>query len=84
MAYWLMKSEPSSYSWADLVRDGGTMWDGVRNNAARLVIDCDRDAIRFVGQRRTGAKFVDQRVKRPAIGLQEVCFLCDVRCDANH
>lgn len=36
MAYWLMKSEPSSYSWDDLVRDGGTMWDGVRNNAARL------------------------------------------------
>lgn len=36
MAYWLMKSEPESYSWADLVRDGGTEWDGVRNNAARL------------------------------------------------
>ena len=36
MAYWLMKSEPSSYSWDDLVRDGGTDWDGVRNNAARL------------------------------------------------
>jgi len=36
MAYWLMKSEPSSYSWDDLVRDGGTEWDGVRNNAARL------------------------------------------------
>lgn len=36
MAYWLMKSEASSYSWADLVRDGGTEWDGVRNNAARL------------------------------------------------
>ncbi len=36
MAYWLMKSEPSSYSWRDLVRDGGTLWDGVRNNAARL------------------------------------------------
>lgn len=36
MAYWLMKSEPSSYSWGDLVRDGETMWDGVRNNAARL------------------------------------------------
>ncbi len=31
-----MKSEPESYSWADLVRDGGTEWDGVRNNAARL------------------------------------------------
>jgi predicted RNA-binding protein with PUA-like domain len=36
MAYWLMKSEPGSYSWQDLVRDGGTEWDGVRNPAARL------------------------------------------------
>jgi predicted RNA-binding protein with PUA-like domain len=36
MAYWLMKSEPEAYSWADLVRDGETEWDGVRNNAARL------------------------------------------------
>ena len=36
MAYWLMKSEPASYSWGDLVRDGATEWDGVRNNAARL------------------------------------------------
>ena len=36
MAYWLMKSEPESYSWADLVHDKGTEWDGVRNNAARL------------------------------------------------
>jgi predicted RNA-binding protein with PUA-like domain len=36
MAYWLMKSEPGSYGWEDLVRDGGTEWDGVRNPAARL------------------------------------------------
>ena len=36
MAKWLMKSEPHVYSWADLARDGGTEWDGVRNNAARL------------------------------------------------
>jgi predicted RNA-binding protein with PUA-like domain len=36
VAYWLMKSEPGVYSWSDLVRDGGTDWDGVRNNAARL------------------------------------------------
>ncbi|HWI87664.1 MAG TPA: EVE domain-containing protein [Sphingomicrobium sp.] len=36
MTHWLMKSEPESYSWDDLVRDGGTEWDGVRNNAARL------------------------------------------------
>ena len=36
MAHWLMKSEPGSYGWEDLVRDGGTEWDGVRNPAARL------------------------------------------------
>ncbi|MBA2238909.1 MAG: EVE domain-containing protein [Lysobacter sp.] len=36
MAYWLMKSEPGSYSWDDLVRDERTQWDGVRNSAARL------------------------------------------------
>jgi predicted RNA-binding protein with PUA-like domain len=36
MAYWLMKSEPESYGWDDLVRDRATEWDGVRNNAARL------------------------------------------------
>ena len=36
MAYWLMKSEPGSYSWDDLVRDGETEWDGIRNPAARL------------------------------------------------
>ncbi|HEY0130504.1 MAG TPA: EVE domain-containing protein [Allosphingosinicella sp.] len=36
MAYWLMKSEPGTYSWDDLVRDGRTDWDGVRNPAARL------------------------------------------------
>ena len=36
MACWLMKSEPGTYGWDDLVRDGGTDWDGVRNNAARL------------------------------------------------
>jgi predicted RNA-binding protein with PUA-like domain len=36
MPRWLMKSEPQKYSWSDLVRDGGTDWDGVRNNAARL------------------------------------------------
>jgi len=36
MGHWLMKSEPGSYGWDDLVDDGGTEWDGVRNAAARL------------------------------------------------
>jgi len=34
--YWLVKSEPTTYSWADFVRDRKTDWTGVRNNAARL------------------------------------------------
>ncbi len=34
MAYWLLKSEPSSYSWTQLVADGRTRWDGVRNAQA--------------------------------------------------
>ena len=36
MAYWLVKSEPNKYAFSDLVRDGKTVWDGVRNNAAAL------------------------------------------------
>lgn len=35
MSHWLVKSEPSTYSWDDLVKDGGTRWDGVRNYQAR-------------------------------------------------
>jgi predicted RNA-binding protein with PUA-like domain len=34
-AYWLMKSEPFKYPWEQLVRDGSTYWDGVRNYEAR-------------------------------------------------
>ena len=34
-AYWLMKSEPFKYPWDQLVRDGSTYWDGVRNYEAR-------------------------------------------------
>jgi predicted RNA-binding protein with PUA-like domain len=35
MAYWLVKSEPNTYSYDQLVKDGSTVWDGVRNYAAR-------------------------------------------------
>ena len=34
MNYWLLKSEPSSYSWDQLVKDGRTNWNGVRNATA--------------------------------------------------
>ena len=35
MKHWLMKSEPGTYSWSDMVADGRTRWDGVRNFQAR-------------------------------------------------
>lgn len=35
MNYWLVKSEPSVYSWDQFVVDKKTFWDGVRNYAAR-------------------------------------------------
>jgi predicted RNA-binding protein with PUA-like domain len=35
MAYWLVKSEPFKYSWDQFEKDGKTLWDGVRNYAAR-------------------------------------------------
>jgi predicted RNA-binding protein with PUA-like domain len=36
MAHWLVKSEPAKYSFETLQRNGKTVWDGVRNNAAAL------------------------------------------------
>jgi predicted RNA-binding protein with PUA-like domain len=36
MAHWLIKSEPETYSWEQLVKDKQTRWDGIRNYAARL------------------------------------------------
>jgi predicted RNA-binding protein with PUA-like domain len=34
-SFWLVKQEPSSYSWSDFVAEGQTSWTGVRNYAAR-------------------------------------------------
>lgn len=36
MQYWLMKSEPDTFSWDDLVKKGRAEWDGVRNHQAQL------------------------------------------------
>ncbi len=64
MAYWLMKSEPAAYSWADLVRDGGTEWDGVRNNAATLHLKA-----MAVGDR---ALFYHSMSDKAVVGVMEV------------
>ncbi|MBK7110126.1 MAG: EVE domain-containing protein [Bacteroidetes bacterium] len=36
MQYWLIKSDPETYDWNDIVKQKTDMWDGVRNYAARL------------------------------------------------
>ena len=41
MAHWLMKSEPHVYPWEQLVEDGSTHWDGVRNYQARNLMRDD-------------------------------------------
>jgi predicted RNA-binding protein with PUA-like domain len=43
ISHWLVKSEPNTYSYADLERDGRTVWDGVRNNAAALHLKAMRE-----------------------------------------
>jgi predicted RNA-binding protein with PUA-like domain len=47
--HWLVKSEPTKYAYADLQRDGRTVWDGVRNNAAALHLKAMRlgDAVLY-------------------------------------
>ena len=35
MKYWLLKSEPDAWSWDNQVKEGTSMWDGVRNYQAR-------------------------------------------------
>ena len=48
MAYWLMKSEPDVYPYAQLVIDGSTHWDGVRNYQARNMMRDDMKCGEFV------------------------------------
>ena len=60
MAYWLMKSEPDTYSIDDLERDGREMWDGIRNYQARNMM---RDDMR-VGDK---AFFYHSACKVPAV-----------------
>jgi predicted RNA-binding protein with PUA-like domain len=38
MAYWLLKTEPGTYGWDDLAREGKTVWEGVSNAAALINI----------------------------------------------
>lgn len=62
--YWLAKSEPETYSWADLMRDGRTDWTGVRNYAARLHLKAMRRGDRVL--------FYESVTTKAAMGVAEV------------
>jgi predicted RNA-binding protein with PUA-like domain len=64
MAYWLLRSEPDAYSWDDLVRDGATEWNGVRNYTAR----------NFLKTMEPGdlALFYHSNTEKAAVGIMEI------------
>jgi len=64
MAYWLLKSEPESYSWDDLLRDRETEWTGVRNPAAALHLKA-----MAVGDH---ALFYHSGKEKAAVGVMEI------------
>ena len=66
--YWLVKSEPETYAWADLVREGRTAWTGVRNYAARLHLRAMRtgDEVCFYHSGESKSVVGIARVTKPA------------------
>lgn len=84
MAYWLLKSEPTVYSYADLERDGTTIWDGVANNAALIHIRAmqpgDLALIYHTGDERcaigiaevTSAPYADPKAGDPKLAVVDV------------
>ena len=64
MRHWLLRSEPDAYGWDDLVREGTTEWDGVRNYTAR----------NFLMEMQVGdqAFFYHSNIGKEAVGIMEV------------
>ncbi|PTY01230.1 EVE domain-containing protein [Opitutus sp. ER46] len=62
--YWLVKSEPETYSWHDFLRDGRTDWTGVRNYAARLNLNAMQRGDRVL--------FYESVTTKAVIGTAEV------------
>ena len=64
MKYWLVKQEPTAYSWDDFVKDGKTDWTGVRNYQAR----------NFLKEMKKGDKvyYYHSNVGKEVVGIAEV------------
>lgn len=82
--HWLLKTEPSEYSWDDLVRDHRTVWDGVTNNLAlkniRSIRKGDLALIYHTGDERAAAgiaeiasdPYPDPKLKDPRLVVVDV------------
>lgn len=64
MNYWLMKSEPDTFSWRDLVAKGRAEWDGVRNHGAQLNMRAMK-----IGDR---AFFYHSNIGLDCVGIMEI------------
>jgi predicted RNA-binding protein with PUA-like domain len=76
-SFWLVKQEPSAYSWSDFVADGGTSWTGVRNYSARnhLRRMSKGDEVLFYhsgGPGRTGSRATAQEETKAVVGIAKV------------
>ena len=76
MNLWLMKSEPDVFSWDDLVRDGKTEWDGVRNYTAAANLRAMK-----VGDR---AFFYHSNIGLQIVGIMEVSREAKPDGDGKH
>jgi predicted RNA-binding protein with PUA-like domain len=63
--YWLIKSEPAAFGWDNLVRDGETLWDGVRNHRAAMNLRAMK-----VGEQ---AFFYHSVTGKEIVGVAEIC-----------
>ena len=64
MRYWLLRSEPDAYGWDDLIRDGGTEWNGVRNYTARNFLKVMEPGDRAI--------FYHSNTQKAAVGIMEI------------
>lgn len=64
MRYWLLRSEPDVYGWDDLIQEGATEWNGVRNYTAR----------NFLKEMEPGdqAIFYHSNTEKAAVGIMEI------------
>jgi predicted RNA-binding protein with PUA-like domain len=64
MRYWLLRSEPDVYGWDDLIKEGATEWNGVRNYTAR----------NFLKEMQPGdqAFFYHSNTEKAAVGIMEI------------